>query len=121
MRLAVLAAVLGFSALCCASAVKAADDQDDDKTEMKDGKDADDENEQDDRVAVSDLPKAVADAAAAAQSGGKITEADKESENGSVVYSVNVTNNGKKFEVKIDASGKVISNKVDDDDEEDDD
>ena len=116
MRFALLTGVMGLSALCFVPAVRAGGGQDDDKTEVKDGKD--DDNDQDEHVAVSDLPKAVVDATTAAQSGGKITEADKEEENGAVVYSLNVTNNGKKYEIKVDASGNVISNKVDDDDDD---
>ena len=73
----------------------------------------------DEKVAIADLPKAVVDAVNKAQPGGKITEADKETKNGVVVYEVDVTNNGKNFEVKVDASGKLLSNKIDDENEAD--
>ena len=74
----------------------------------------------DDKVAVADIPKVVVDAIAAAQAGGKITEAEKETKNGVVIYEVEVANNGKKYEVKVDATGKLLSNKIDDDDDEND-
>ena len=59
-------------------------------------------------VAVADLPKPVLDAVATAQPGGKIVKADKETRNGVDIYEVDVTNNGKKVEVKVDASGKLL-------------
>ena len=70
------------------------------------------------KVAPADLPKAVTDAIATAQPGGKIVEADKETKNGVDIYEVDVTNNGKKYEVKVDGTGKVLSNKEDDEKDE---
>lgn len=70
------------------------------------------------KIAIADVPKVVVDAVNTAQPGGKITDAEKETKNGAVVYEIDVTTNGKKFEVKVDAAGKVLSNKPDDDGDE---
>ena len=76
--------------------------------------------DKDEKVALADLPKAVVDAVNSVRQGGTITEADKEtSKDGSVIYEVDVTQGGKKYEVKVDAAGKVLSNKEDDEDEKD--
>lgn len=90
--------------------------------EEKDGKNATGQNEdKDEKIAIKDLPKIVVDAVNTAQPGGTIAEADKETKkDGSVVYEVDVTNGGKKYEVKVDATGKVLSNKIDNEDEKDD-
>ncbi len=72
----------------------------------------------DEGVAIADIPKAVVDAVNKAQAGGKITEAEKETRNGVLVYEVEVSNNGKKYEVKVDATGKLLSNKEDDEDDD---
>lgn len=87
--------------------------------EEKDGKDQKGQNEdKEEKVAVKDIPKAVVDAVNTARPGGTIVEADKEtSKDGTVVYEVDVTLGGKKYEVKVDATGKVLSNKEDAEDE----
>ena len=70
------------------------------------------------KVAVKDLPKPIVDAVMSARPGGTIVEADKEEKNGKTVYEVDVTQGGKKYEVKVDDSGKVLSNKEDDEKDE---
>ena len=76
--------------------------------------------EKDEKVAIADLPKAVVDAVNAARPGGTIIEADKETaKDGTVVYEVDVKQGGKNYEVKVDASGKVLSNEEDKEDEKD--
>ncbi len=89
--------------------------------EEKDGKKTTGQHEdKDEKIAIKDLPKVVVDSVNTAQPGGTITEADKETnKDGTVVYEVDVTNGGKKYEVKVDAAGKVLSNKIDDEDEKD--
>jgi len=79
---------------------------------------AEEKGDKEEKIAIKDLPKAIVDAVNTAQQGGTITDAEKETaKDGTVVYEVDVTNGGKKYEVKVDASGKVLSNKIDDDDE----
>jgi uncharacterized membrane protein YkoI len=62
----------------------------------------------------------VTDAVATARPGGSITGAEKEtSKDGAVVYEVDVKVGDKKFELKVDASGKVVANEEDKDEEKD--
>jgi len=80
------------------------------------------------------LPKVVADAAAAAANGAKITEVERKEVRATIsvvrlkkprtVYEVEFEKDGKEVEVQIDASGKVLrtrAEEADDDDEDDDD
>ncbi len=66
------------------------------------------EDEKDEKIALDKVPAEVIAAAEKAVPGFKATEAEKESKNGAVVYELDGTANGKKYEVKIDASGKVL-------------
>ncbi|HLX59858.1 MAG TPA: hypothetical protein VKX17_01130 [Planctomycetota bacterium] len=62
-------------------------------------------------VEVKDLPKAVVDGVKAAQPGCTITAAEKQTKkDGTIVYEVDVTNGGKKFELDVDPTGKVLAN-----------
>lgn len=71
------------------------------------------------KVEIKDLPEAVSNAVKAAQPGGTLVEADKETKkDGSVVYEVDVTNGGKKFEVAVDSTGKLLSNKEEKDEKD---
>jgi uncharacterized membrane protein YkoI len=54
------------------------------------------------------LPKAVADAIKARFPGGKITGAEKETEDGKVVYDIELTSGGLKYEMDIHADGTII-------------
>jgi len=72
-------------------------------------------------IAVKDVPKVVVDAVNAALPGGTITDAEKEtSTDGKVVFELDVTKDGKKYEVKVDDAGKVLSNKEEKDEKKDD-
>jgi hypothetical protein len=81
--------------------------------EEKDGKDQKGQNEdKEEKVAVADIPKVVVDAVNTARPGATIVEADKETKkDGTVVFEVDVTLGGKKYEVKVDGTGKVLGNK----------
>lgn len=71
-------------------------------------------------VAIKDLPKSVVDAVNAARPGATLVEADQETrKDGTPVYEIDVTQGGKKFEVKVDGAGKILSNKEDVEDEKD--
>ena len=63
------------------------------------------------KIELSKLPQAVVDAVKAAQPGGTMVEADIEKKGATTVYEVDVKNNGKSFEVTVDETGKVLSNK----------
>ncbi|MEI6232485.1 MAG: PepSY domain-containing protein [Planctomycetota bacterium] len=88
--------------------------------EEKEGKEKADPNVvKDEKIALADLPKVIVDAVNAARPGGTIVEADKETKkDGSVTYEVDTKLGGKKYEVIVDASGKVLSNKEDNDEDD---
>ena len=86
------------------------------EVEEDDDEDADEErgeqNENDDddaeEIAIKDLPKAVVDAVQKALPGGVIEEAEKEVEEGKVIYEVEVEVGKKEFEVEISPEGKTL-------------
>jgi uncharacterized membrane protein YkoI len=63
------------------------------------------------KIAVKDIPKNIVDAVTAALPGGTITDAETETKDGKTSYELDVTKDGKTYEVKVDADGKVISQK----------
>jgi hypothetical protein len=68
--------------------------------------------EQDEKVALDQVPAAVKDAAVKAVDGLILTEAEKEVKNGgAVVYELKGTASGKEYEVKVSADGKVLKAK----------
>jgi uncharacterized membrane protein YkoI len=117
----ILIAVLGLgivsgTAFCRAAnvpaqrpAVRALDDDD------KGDKD-DDKNEQ--KVAVDQLPQGVVDTAKKEVPDGTITEAELEQKHDKKVYELEVKTSDTVYELKADENGKFISKKVDDDDDD---
>ena len=80
---------------------------------------ADKENDSKD-VALKDLPAAVRATAQAQVPGGRLTEAELETEDGRTLYSIDaVTSAGKKLEIEVSTDGKLIKVEKDDDDEDD--
>jgi hypothetical protein len=77
----------------------------------------DDEEE----ISLDKVPDAVKNAAIAAVPGLKLDEAEKETENGTVVYNLEGTANGVHYEVEVTADGKVTEIEKDDGDDADDD
>ena len=65
------------------------------------------------------LPKVVVDAVIAAFPNGTIQGGEMETENGETVYEVEVTVDGKRLEVEIDANGQILE--IEDEDGEEDD
>ncbi|MHC5541014.1 PepSY domain-containing protein [Singulisphaera rosea] len=59
-------------------------------------------------IAVKDLPKAVTDAVHAKFPKAKLTEASKEKEDGKTVYEVGLEDNGVKIDVAVSAKGKIL-------------
>jgi len=81
-------------------------------------------HDDDEKIAIKDLPKAVSDAVAKAVPEGTLVEAEKEIKKGKTIYEVKTKKGDKVFEVKLDDAGAVLSNKEDkegDDDDDDDD
>jgi hypothetical protein len=80
--------------------------------------DDDDDGDDEVDVALSDVPDAVKQAALAAVPGLVLTGAERETENGVIVYSLEGTANGKNYEVEVSAAGQVLETEQGDDDEE---
>ena len=95
----------------------------DEEEEEKEGEEGDEEDK-DEGVTVSfeELPQAVKDTVNNEK--GEIGEIEKEEEDGKVIYDVDVKIEGKKFELKIAADGRLLKKEADEDedgDQEDDD
>lgn len=74
------------------------------------------------KVALDQVPAAVREALTKAAGDGKITEIEKETEEGVVTYEATLLLNGKEKEVKVTANGKAVKeDEGDDDDKEADD
>jgi uncharacterized membrane protein YkoI len=74
-----------------------------------DNKDGDKKEENKaEKVAPDKLPKAVADAIKARFPNGEITSAEKETENGKVVYDIELKQGGRKYEMDLYEDGTVI-------------
>lgn len=95
----VLAVALGMGLLCGLRPASAADED----------------------IAVKDLPKAVVAAVKALYPNGTIEKAEKETEDGQVVYAVEVVSGGKGCEIDLTADGKVLKIEGDAEDEDADD
>ena len=72
-------------------------------------------------VPLDDLPQVVKDAALDAVEGITLTEAELEThKDGTKVYEVEGTADGKEYEIKITEAGKVLAIEVEDEDDEED-
>ncbi|MGN6626126.1 MAG: hypothetical protein ACTHLN_05855, partial [Tepidisphaeraceae bacterium] len=60
------------------------------------------------------VPQAVVDAVKNAFSDAKITDAEKESKHGDVIYELDVISGGKTYEVKLTAEGKILKQEIED-------
>ena len=94
---------------------KAGDDDADDDED-------DDDGEDEEEVSLDDVPRAVRATILKAAGRSKITEIEKETRGGKVVYEAEWKAGGKEIEIKIAPNGKILSKEVEDaDDDEDDD
>ena len=78
---------------------------------------ADDEQE----IAIADLPAAVVDAVKAKFPDATLVEAEVETENGKMVYEVEIEDDGQELEVEVSADGEILEVESDDDDDGEDD
>lgn len=108
--------IVSGGALCRAAnvpaqrpAVRVLDD--DDKGDKDDEK-----NEQ--KVAVDQLPQGVVDTVKKEVPDGKITEAELQQKHGKTVYELEVKSSDTEYEIKTDQNGKFISKEVDDDNDD---
>ena len=76
---------------------------------------SDDEEE----IPLSKVPTNVLKAATAAVKGIVLTEAEIEKEKGEIVYELEGKANGKEYEIKVTAQGKVLEIEDEDEDEDD--
>jgi uncharacterized membrane protein YkoI len=65
-------------------------------------------DEKDKKVPLDKVPKAVMDAIKARFPGGEVTSVEKETEDGNVVYDVELKHKGRKYEMDIREDGTVI-------------
>ena len=72
---------------------------------------------QEEKIALEDLPAAVADAVKGEFPNGQMIEAEKEVENGQTVYEVEVADGDEQFEVEVSADGKILEVESADDDD----
>lgn len=70
--------------------------------------------EDDQEIALSEVPPAVMDAARGAVEGLQIKEAEVEQEKGQTVYEFEGEANGKEYEIEVSADGKVLEVNEDD-------
>ncbi len=74
--------------------------------------------QKEEKVAVKDLPEAVVKAIQDRFPGATILEAEKETENGQVVYEVDIKHDGTEYEVEVTEAGKIVEVERDDGDAE---
>ena len=84
------------------------------------GRPDDNENEEE-KIAIEALPAAVVAAVNDAVEGGVIVEAERETEDGRVIYEIEVDLNGVEWEVEVDEDGNVLEVESEDEDDDDDD
>ncbi len=87
---------------------------------LMDADDAHHDDGDEEEIPLDEVPANVKQAAMDAVPGLVLEEAEKETENGIVVYSLEGTANGKEYEVEVSAAGKVLEIEEDDDDDDDD-
>jgi hypothetical protein len=81
--------------------------------EEKDGKEADEDDEQ--VVSMDKLPDVVKAAIVKASEGGTVKKVVSEKEDGKTTYEAEIVINGKESEIKVDADGKVLDKKAEGD------
>lgn len=69
---------------------------------------ADEKDKKEEKVSADKLPKAVADAIKARFPAGEITGAEKETEDGKVVYDIELKEKGRKYEMDILEDGTIL-------------
>ncbi|MCA8960302.1 MAG: hypothetical protein KDC38_07300 [Planctomycetes bacterium] len=86
---------------------------------MADDDDEDEDEDDEVDVALDQVPQAIKDAAAAAVPGMVMTGAERETENGKVVYGIEGTLDGTPVEVEVTADGQVLEIETGADDDDD--
>ena len=76
--------------------------------------------EKEEAVSVKDLPQAVVDAVKAKYPDAEIEEAEKDVEDGSTVYDIEIILDGKEIEIEVTPEGKILEEDDEGDDKDDD-
>lgn len=79
-----------------------------------------DRDDGEEKIPLDQVPANVKNAAQAALPGLVLEEAERETEDGTVVYSLQGTADGEEYEVEVSAAEKVLEIEKEDDDEDDD-
>ncbi len=80
------------------------------------------EDEDEEEIAVEDLPEAVVNAVRKRFPNATIEEAERETEHGQVIYDVEVEDSdGAEYELEVTADGRILEIERDDDDDDEDD
>lgn len=86
----------------------------------KEGDDDDDDDDEGETVTLDKVPAAVKETIEKEAQGGKIKKVEREVKGEKTVYEAEVIIEGKEFEIKVAADGKLISKKQEDNDDDDD-
>ena len=81
-------------------------------------KEKDEGGKDEEKVKIDNVPAAVRTTIDEQTKGGVVEDIAKESEDGKTVYEVDAKMDGKDYEIKIAADGKLISKKLDEDEDE---
>jgi hypothetical protein len=86
------------------------------KSEWKksEGKDEDDEDKDEQKVSIDKVPAAVKAAILSEAGKGTVEEIEQENKDGKTIYGADITVDGKKFEIKVSADGKIIDKQAED-------
>ena len=74
--------------------------------------------QREEKVTLDEVPEAVKATILKEAKGANITEIEKETKNGKVVYEAEFVVGGKEVEIKVDPSGKLLSRKVEEEDDD---
>ena len=113
----ILGLLIGFVATGCYDSATAVDDTRPVVAMAVVDADSDDGEEE---IPLDQVPANVKNAAQAALPGFVLEGAERETEDGTVVYSLEGTADGEEYEVEVSAAGKVLEIEKEDDDEDDD-
>jgi hypothetical protein len=86
------------------------------KSEWKkaEGKDEEDEDKDEQKVSIDKVPAAVKAAILNEAGKGTVEEIEQETKDGKIVYGADIIVDGKKFEIKVSADGKIIDKQAED-------
>jgi hypothetical protein len=84
------------------------------KSEWKKSEKEDDEDENEQKVSIDQVPAAVKATIMSEAGKGTVKEIEQESKDGKTIYGADIIIDGKKFEIKVAADGKIIDKQAED-------